>query len=100
MQGVTPREQTTAVNTSAEGLTRNLLRAGVIAGPLYIIVGAIQVLIRPGFDMRVNPLSQMALGDLGWIQVTNFVVSCMLVLATAIGIRRGVRCGRGGTGAT
>lgn len=98
MQGAISHEQATvSVDTSADGLTRSLLRAGVIAGPVFIIVGAIQILIRPGFDMRVNPLSQMALGDLGWIQVANFVMSGALVLAMAIGIRRVLGSGRGGT---
>jgi len=78
-------------------LTTALLRCGVIAGPLYIIVGAIQVLIRPGFDVRYNVLSQMALGDLGWIQTANFAVSGLLVLAGAIGIGRALRSGRGAT---
>ena len=68
-----------------DSLTTVLLRWGVIAGPLYIIVGAIQVLIRPGFDVRYNVLSQMALGDLGWIQTANFAVSGLLVVAGAIG---------------
>ena len=78
-------------------LTTALLRCGVIAGPLYIIVGAIQVLIRPGFDVRYNVLSQMALGDFGWIQTANFAVSGLLVLAGAIGIGRALRSGRGAT---
>jgi len=78
-------------------LTTALLRCGVIAGPLYIIVGAIQVLVRPGFDVRYNVLSQMALGDLGWIQTANFAVSGLLVLAGAIGISRAIRSGRGAT---
>ena len=77
--------------------TTTLLRCGVIAGPLYIIVGAIQVLIRPGFDPRYNVLSQMALGDLGWIQTANFVVSGLLVLASAVGIGRALRGGPGAT---
>jgi len=78
-------------------LTTALLRCGVIAGPLYILVGAIQVLIRPGFDVRYNVLSQMALGDLGWIQTANFAVCGLLVLAGAIGIGRALRSGRGAT---
>ena len=78
-------------------VTTALLRCGVIAGPLYIIVGAIQVLIRPGFDVRYNVLSQMALGDLGWIQTANFAVSGLLVMAGAIGIGRALHSSRGAT---
>ena len=77
--------------------TTALLRCGVIAGPLYIIVGAIQVLIRPGFDVRYNVLSQMALGDLGWSQTANFAVCGLLVIAGAVGIARALRSGPGAT---
>ena len=77
--------------------TTALLRCGVIAGPLYIIVGAIQVLIRPGFDVRYNVLSQMALGDLGWIQTANFAVCGLLVIAGAVGIGRALHAGLGAT---
>lgn len=97
MQRVSATERTTASNASTGTLTTALLRCGVIAGPLFIIVGAIQILTRPGFDMRYNPLSQMALGDLGWIQTTNFGLAGLLVLASAIGIRGAVRSGRGAT---
>ena len=31
--------------------TRALLVCGVIAGPIYVAVGLIEILIRPGFDI-------------------------------------------------
>ena len=78
-------------------LTRALLAAGVIAGPLYILVGVVQILIRPGFDIRRHELSLMSNGDLGWIQIANFVVTGLLVIACAIGMRLVLRGSRGGT---
>ena len=42
-------------------------------------------------------LSQMALGELGWIQVANFIVSGLLVLTSAVGIRRALSSGPGST---
>ncbi len=98
MNGAASREYA-AIDTQRSGnaLTRGLLRCGVLAGPLYIVVGTIQVLTRPGFDVRFNVLSQMALGDLGWIQVANFVTSGLLVIACAIGMRRVLRSGRAAT---
>ena len=35
-----------------------------------------------------HPLSLLSLGDLGWIQIANFVVTGLLVTACAIGMRR------------
>ena len=85
-------------NISSEATTRGtraLLACGVVAGPLFIIVAFIQVLIRSGFDPRRHPLSLLSLGDLGWIQITNFVVGGLLFTASAVGIRRTMRSGPG-----
>jgi hypothetical protein len=68
-------------------LTRLLLACGIIAGPIYIIVGLAQILTREGFDMTRHPLSLMSLGDLGWVQITNFTVTGLLVIAAAVGLR-------------
>ena len=68
--------------------TKLLLTGGVLAGPIYIIVGIAQILTRDGFDITRHPLSFMSLGDLGWIQITNFIVTGLLVIAGAIGMRR------------
>jgi hypothetical protein len=68
--------------------TKLLLTGGVLAGPIYILVGIVQILTRAGFDITRHPLSFMSLGDLGWIQITNFIVTGLLVIAAAIGLRR------------
>src|SRR5260370_38546729 len=79
--GSAPSEATTK-------LTRALLACGVVAGPFYIVVGVLQLFIRPGFDITRHMLSLLANGDLGWIQITNFEVSGLLTIAGAIGIRQ------------
>ncbi len=68
--------------------TRTLLAGGIAAGPLYVGVGAIEVLLRPGFDIRRHALSLMSNGDLGWIQIASFIASGALVIAGAVGMRR------------
>jgi len=68
--------------------TKLLLVAGVIAGPIYLIVGVAQALTRPGFDIARHDLSLLSNGDLGWIQITNFLVAGLLVIAGAVGMRR------------
>src|SRR5262245_66609944 len=69
-------------------VTRFLLRCGMIAGPLYLVVGIAQALLRDGFDFARHPLSVLANGPGGWVQTANFVITGLLVLATAIGFRR------------
>lgn len=77
--------------------TEALLWSGIAAGPLYIAVGLAQALTREGFDMRRHALSLLSNGDLGWIQIVNFLLSGALVLAGAIGVRRLLHPGRAGT---
>lgn len=71
--------------------TRTLLACGAIAGPLYVVVGLLEILFRKGFDARRHALSLMSNGDFGWIQVASFMLSGLLVIAGALGIRRALR---------
>lgn len=75
------------MNEKAEQ-TKLLLAGGVLAGPIYILVGMTQIVTREGFDVTRHPLSMMSLGDLGWVQITNFIVTGLLVIAGAISLRR------------
>jgi len=86
-----------AETTSGRTVTRALLACGAVAGPLFIVVSLIQVLTRPGFDLRRHAISLLTLGDLGWIQRSNFALSGLLALACAVGIRRALQGGRAGT---
>lgn len=90
---VTPRTS----SKDATELTQMLLSAAVIAGPFYVLVGLVQVLIRPGYDWTRHDLSLLSNGQLGWIQICNFVVTGLLVIAGAVGMRRAMHGNRGGT---
>jgi hypothetical protein len=76
---------------------RILLACGVIAGPLFVGVAALQALTRDGFDLSRHRLSRLSLGDLGWIQITNFVVAGLLSTAFAVGMWLVLHPGRAGT---
>lgn len=78
----------------ADRITKSLLGYGVIAGPLYVVVAAAQVLTRAGFDPTRHAISQLANGDLGWIQVVNFLVTGAMVVAGAVGVGRALGSGR------
>lgn len=75
--------------------TRPLLLAGAFAGPLFYTSALVQMYTRPGFDIRIHPLSQLSTGDLGWIQILTFVLVGMSVICLAIGHRRVVTDGLG-----
>ena len=57
----------------------------------------IQALTRDGFDPVRHPLSVLSLGELGWIQIANFVVTGLLYVACAVGMWRVLHPGRSGT---
>lgn len=73
------------------------LALGIAAGPLYIVVGLMQMLTRDGFDVRSHSLSHLANGEGGWVQVANFLVSGALVIAGATGCRSVLRSQPAGT---
>ncbi len=83
--------------TSASPATSRLLTCGVIAGPLFIIVALLQAFVRDGFDVARHPVSMLALGDAGWIQIANFVITGALFVACAVGMRRVLQPGPAGT---
>ena len=85
-------------DTSSDAkLTRALLLCSVVAGPLYIIVGVIEMLTRPGFDVTRHDLSLMSNGDWGWIHISLLILTGLLTIAGAVGMRRVLRGSRGGT---
>ncbi|MEV0426502.1 DUF998 domain-containing protein [Micromonospora sp. NPDC050495] len=77
--------------------TVTLLRAGATAGPLFVGLGLAQAFTRDGFDLSRQPLSLLTLGEYGWLQIGNFVVSGLLALAGAVGLRRALRGQPAGT---
>jgi Protein of unknown function (DUF998) len=75
--------------------TRILLIAGAAAGPVFAAVATAQVLLRDGFDLRQHPLSQLATGGPGFVQIANFILAGLGVLCLAVGVDRIVTDGLG-----
>lgn len=78
-------------------ITKSLLGYGVLAGPVYVITSVAQGLTREGFDFTRHAWSLLSNGSLGWIQVANFALTGLMVLAFAVGLRRALNPGRGAT---
>ena len=75
--------------------TSKLLMAGYIAGPFFIVVSLLQAFTREGFDWVRHPASLLSLGDLGFVQIANFVITGALFIACGIGLKRIVTAGVG-----
>lgn len=86
---------TNITSKDSANLTKVLLTSGMVAGPLYVILGLIQIAIRPGFDITRHSLSLLSNGDLGWIQILNFLVTGALLIAGAAGMKRVLQSGVG-----
>ena len=72
-----------------------LLTCGIAAGPIYIALGLFQIAIRPGFDITRHALSLLSNGNLGWIQISNFLITGALLIAGAMGLQSGLLSGSG-----
>jgi uncharacterized protein DUF998 len=79
MQHVFSQVSTSDVQTRK--LTRALLVCGVVAGPLFTVVGLTQAFTRPVFDLTRHALSLLENGNLGWIQIGNFLLTGLLFVA-------------------
>jgi hypothetical protein len=69
-------------------LTRVLLRGGVVAGPVFLGVATVAGLRRPGYRAMRHPVSSLALGERGGVQVANFAAAGALCGAFALGLAR------------
>lgn len=95
MSTATPRAGSAARVT--DRTTSRLLGPARLAAPLFVGVAAAQVLVRDGFDLSRHPLSLLSNGSGGWVQITNFIVTGLLVVCFAVGVRRRLHPGRAGT---
>ena len=81
--------------STASGVRRSALLAGILAGPLFVTTATAQILTRDGFDLTRHPISLLANGEHGWVQSANFVVAGLLSLVFAYGVGPYLRGGRG-----
>jgi uncharacterized protein DUF998 len=94
---ISKQSVTIAFSEISVKMTKVLLACGVVAGPVYLIVGLVQAFTRPGFDITRHDLSLLSNGDLGWIQVANLIITGLLVIASAVGMRQALYDGIGKT---
>ncbi|MEU0557298.1 DUF998 domain-containing protein [Dactylosporangium sp. NPDC006015] len=73
------------VSTDRVSTPSALANAGILAAPLFTVAAVVQAATRDGYDITRHPVSMLALGDLGWVQTTSFVVVGLLSVAAAAG---------------
>lgn len=76
-------------------ITKSLLGWGIVAGPLYVVTGAAEMVLREGFDPLRHSLSLMGNGPFGWIHVAMMILSGLFTIAAAAGFYRSRHAGVG-----
>jgi hypothetical protein len=75
--------------------TKTLLACGIIGGPLFVLAFLVEGATRANYDPLRHPVSSLALSDSGWTQTANFIITGLLTLAFAAGLRHTLRPGKG-----
>jgi len=74
----------------------SLLAAAGIFAPIvftvgFVVLGFLRTDLRLGYNPIAQEISDLTAGPSGWVQQVNFVVFGLLIIAFAVGLRRGVR---------
>lgn len=80
---------------SERDTTRRLLTGGVIGPVLFFVVLLVEGWTRADYDPVRQFGSLLSLGDEGWQQIANFLISGALIICGAVGIRRVMHDGPG-----
>lgn len=67
------------------------LLCGLIGPALFIVVFLIEGATRANYNPLRQPVSSLAIGEPGWMQSANFIISGLLILASAIGLGQVLR---------
>jgi hypothetical protein len=79
--------------SSNQTLDRVLHGVAGIGPLLFFAIASIEGHFRPGYDPIAEPISSLALGPRGWIQVVNFLLLAASLFSFALVLRRQFRSG-------
>src|ERR1017187_3806121 len=68
--------------------TKTFLFCGAIACPIFFITALIGGAARTGYNSFLYPISSLLIGDLGWIQIINFIFTGILLLFFSYGMKK------------
>ncbi len=78
----------------SDTMTKRHLIAGTLLAPVFYGISFLLAAVTDGFDLRKQAISALSLGEYGWVQKTNFVISGILVILSARGFRNRLKKGR------
>jgi hypothetical membrane protein len=68
--------------------TRLLLSCGILGPLLCVTVFLLEGVTRPGYNPWRNWVSELSLGEQGWMNIANLAVSGLLILGFALALQR------------
>src|ERR1700685_1414561 len=75
--------------------TKVLLWCGPVGVVLFVLSFIIEGDTRANYNPLRYPISSLSIGDLGWIQITNFIITGLLLVGFAFGLRSVVHASLG-----
>jgi hypothetical protein len=69
-------------------VTETLLIVGMAAAVVFVAVWLLEGALRPGYDPIYRTVSELSLGNRGWIQIANFLLMGSAMFAFAVGVNR------------
>jgi len=70
---------------------KTFIGCGVIAGPLFTVAWIVEGATRANYHPLQHTISSLSVGDCGWIHIVTFIVTGLLIIAFALGLRRARR---------
>src|SRR5512145_1141077 len=63
-----------------------LVWAGIIGPVIFVVLDLLAAVLRPGYDLTFNTVSELAVGPLGWLQTLNFISVGVLTILLGVGL--------------
>lgn len=70
------------------GKKKILLFCGIIGAILFVFLFSVEGSLRLNYNSFRYPVSSLSIGYSGWIQMSNFITSGLLMIAFAVGVKR------------
>ncbi len=81
----------TATKRTRDQSSKLWLACGVIGPLLFVSVFLIEGATRANYSALRQPISSLSIGESGWMQRVNFLITGLLLLVFALGLRRAAR---------
>jgi hypothetical protein len=72
-----------------------LLACGPIAASLFVFTFLVEGGTRANYNPLRYPISSLSIGDLGWMQICNFLITGFLLVVFSFGLRNAVKLSMG-----